>query len=274
MDISIIIVEYMDYEIVRKAIQSIYDNVSDARFQIIVISNSLYPPEKQIEIRSISSNVQFIFNAENVGFSKAVNQGIRESSGEFVILMNPDTELIDNGLSGAVSFMRNNTKIACLGPMIIDCEGKIQDSCREFMTIGRLLKRTIVRLFGLASGGVLEDKDYSLPQNVDWLSGAYILARKAAIDDAGLMDERYFMYVEDMDWCRNFKMHGWGIYYWPEWKVVHDAGRGSSGGFQLMNRLLWIHISSLLKYYVKWSFSKDANVDIAGEEEIDNKVVS
>jgi GT2 family glycosyltransferase len=124
------------------------------------------------------------------------------------------------------------------------------------MGFNDLLKRIVLRIVKPRSENILEKKDYSKTHYVGWVSGACMLVRKAAIDDVGLMDERYFMYAEDMDWCRNFQNYNWRVCYLPDWKVEHNAGRGSSSRFGLSNKLMWIHISSLCKYYAKWSVSK------------------
>ena len=102
--------------------------------------------------------------------------------------------------------------------------------------------------------GVLEQRDYTRAEKVNWVSGACMLVRKSAIDKVGMMDERYFMYVEDMDWCRLFNRRGFEVWYQPIWSVEHNAGRGSTAKFNVGNKLMWIHASSLIKYFLKWSY--------------------
>lgn len=251
MDISVIIVEYKDIDIVQRAVKSVFKYAQDVEYEIIVISNSSYIEKDQAEAQQAWLGCRIVFQ-DNVGFSKAVNKGIDMSAGDFVMLLNPDTEFIDNSLAAAVEFMENQPDVAIIGPKILDNKTQVQDSCREFMTISILWKRMFARITKRASGAILEKRDYSIADQVDWVSGACMLVRKKAIDEAGKMDDRYFMYVEDMDWCRNFNRYEWQVWFFPDWCIEHNAGRGSTGGFNLFNRLMWIHVMSLIKYKVKW----------------------
>ena len=252
MHISIIIVEYMDIGMLEKAINSVSRHSLGSGTEIIVVSNSSYSKDKQAEIRMMFHGTQFIFNQSNLGFATAVNQGIAISSGKYIMLLNPDAKVLDNSLSRVIEFMEANPRIGILGPQVFDGTGEIQDACRDFMTIGKLLLRTFRRLIKLNNGGIVEIKDYSKSQPVDWVSGACMLVRRKSIDIVGLMDERYFMYMEDMDWCRRFWQHGWEVWYQPEWKVEHNAERASTTGFSLKNKLMWIHLISFCKYCFRW----------------------
>jgi hypothetical protein len=252
MDISIIIVEYKNLKILQEAISSVQKSLSDVDFEIVVVSNTGYSARRQKRICVDYPTVKFIFNQSNMGFSKGVNRGIVSSHSRFVLLLNPDAKILNNGVSRAIECMEANPQIAILGPQIIDRTGEIQDSARDFMTPRKLLLRTFRRLTRLSGGGIIENKDHSRLQPVDWISGACMLVRQKAIRNVGLMDERYFMYVEDMDWCRRFWKHGWEVWYQPNWKVEHNAERGSTKCFTLGNRLARIHLISLCKYYFKW----------------------
>ena len=252
MDISFIIVEYMDTMTLEKAVFSIIDHVSDVTKEIIVISNSSYSSSEQSDIQSKFSNTRFIFNQYNLGFAKAVNQGIKISTGKFILLLNPDAKILNKGFATVIGFMEQNPHIGILGPKIIDKDGEIQDSYRYFMTIRNLLWRNFRRLVKISSGGILEHKNYSDLQPIDWVSGACMLVRRKAIESVGLMDERYFMYIEDMDWCRRFWKTGWEVWYQPDWKIEHDSGRASTKSFNIGNKLMWIHLISFCKYYLKW----------------------
>jgi N-acetylglucosaminyl-diphospho-decaprenol L-rhamnosyltransferase len=255
MDVSVIIVEYFCLDKMSDAVKSISAYASAVSSEVIVISNSVYSSGKQKEIRTTFPQLEFIFNENNVGFGKAVNQGIEKAAGDFIMLLNPDGTFIDNSLKRAIEFMFANSQTAVIGPKIVEHSGELQDSCREFMTLGILFKRMMKRFFTKNSGGVLENKDYSLTQPVDWVSGACMLVRKEAINKSGMLDERYFMYAEDMDWCRNFKNKGWQVWYLPSWIVEHNAGRGSTSHFRITNKLMWVHMSSLFKYWIKWKMA-------------------
>jgi len=252
MDLSIIIVEYRNTALLKEAIASVQNNFTDLRSEIFVISNSGYSGEKQKQLCSKFSKVKFIFNHDNVGFSKGVNQGIFHSSGEFLLLLNPDAKILDESIIDAVDFMKRNPQIGVVGPKILDRIGQVQDSCRNFMTLRRLIVRNLRRLFKLNSGGILEIKNYSQCQPVDWISGACMLVKRRAINKVGPMDERFFMYIEDMDWCRRFWQRGWEVWYLPDWQVEHNSERSSSADLIIKSKLPWIHLISFWKYYFKW----------------------
>lgn len=255
MDLSVIVVEYKDTEIIKPAIDSVLTWCGDLTAEVIVISNSLYNKDEQNHISSKFSGINLIFNDQNVGFGKACNQGIHNSTGKYVLLLNPDCRLLNLSIRSAVSFMEDNPRVGVVGPLIIDEAGEIQDSCRHFMTPVKLLNRFVKRFFKINSGAVREIIDPSKAQAVDWVSGACMFVRRSAIDSAGMFDKRYFMYVEDMDWCRTFWKHNWEVWYQPSWKVEHNAGRESTERFSITNRLMWIHVTSLIKYYKKWLFN-------------------
>jgi N-acetylglucosaminyl-diphospho-decaprenol L-rhamnosyltransferase len=252
MDINVIIIEYKDTEIVHNAVKSIAANLSDLEYDIFVVSNSAYALDMQNYLKVELPGVNLIFNRKNIGFAKACNQGIKESKGEYVLLVNPDTVFLDKSIERALDLMNKNNRIAIIGPTIINRNGTIQDSCRSFMTFGKLLKRTFKRLSTSRSNGISETENMHDARPVDWVSGACMLIRREAINKEGLLDERYFMYVEDMDWCRTFWTGGWEVWCQPGWRIEHNAGRGSTSRIDLVNKLMWIHILSYCKYCLKW----------------------
>jgi len=148
-----------------------------------------------------------------------------------------------------------------LGPQLLNFNGTIQESCFRFhkpLTI--VCRRT---LLGRTSWGkkelarfAMEDFDRQSDKEVDWLLGAALMLRRQALNDVGPMDERFFLYFEDTDWCRRFWDKGWGVVYWPSAKMHHYHGRSSkrtSGVADLFfNKYTWIHISSAIKYFWKW----------------------
>jgi len=250
-DLTVIIVEYKNTRVTREAVRSVRDCVTILDHEIIVISNSSYNAQEKNEFLRDFADVIVIFNAENAGFAKAVNQGIKVSKSKFILLLNPDAKLLDESISLAINFMDNHENVGIAGPKTVDWSGCIQDSCRSFLTLKGLFERTWKRI-SKQTASILDNMDYERPQSVDWVSGGCMLVRRHAIEEVGLLDERYFMYLEDMDWCRRFWLGGWKVWYLPEWTVEHTGERGSTNHFNIMNRLMWIHISSFCKYLLKW----------------------
>ncbi len=258
MKISIISVEYNDLNSLFNLINSIKKNILNIEYEIIIISNSYYNKEKQENIKKYFKKIKFKFNNKNLGYAKAVNQGLRLATGEYILVINPDVVILDNNLLLALSFLENNNKICMVGPRIIDDSSEIQDSYRVFVTpktlFLRSIKREINKILYKKKYSLLEYNQYFSPHPVDWISGACMLIKKAAIEKVGPMDERFFMYCEDMDWCRRFWQHHYEVWSFPHWTVQHNATRASTSRVFALNKLKIIHIISMLKYFWKWKF--------------------
>lgn len=251
-NISVIIVEYKNASLVRSALDSLCLLKAKFGLESIVVSNSMYPPGERQKIAAALQDAVLIFNGENVGFARANNQAMRRATGKYLLLINPDAKLSGTGILNTILFMEDNHQAGMTGPIIRDGEGAVQDSCRRFMTLRRVFERNVERLLGRSSGGSSEYSNCSGRRTVDWISGACMLVRRRAMEQVGMMDERYFMYIEDMDWCRRFWEAGWQVWYDPLWQVEHNASRTSTSAYSLTNRLMWIHLQSYVKYFLKW----------------------
>ena len=173
-------------------------------------------------------------NSYNMGFSKAANNALKESTAPYIVLLNPDTYVTHGFFERVLRYMEENPDVGIIGPKILNRDGSVQGSARSFPTpltafFGRnsLLTRwfpnnRITRQNMLTTGS-----DGVSPMGVDWVSGACMVVRKNAIEDVGLMDERFFMYWEDVDWCKRMRRSRWKVVYLPQATIVHYVG-GSS----------------------------------------------
>ncbi len=271
--VSVIIVEYQSLGELKKCLCSLRGALQDLTSEILVVSNSRYTGPETRRLEEVVDGNRLIRSDSNVGFAKAVNAGLREAQGEYIFLLNPDCVLPNTHLVAAIGFLSQNPQIAVLGPRIVDEQGCIQESVRSFITPLDFGRRIVVRFLGVHSdrGRTLKGGDHARP--VDWVSGASMLIRRSAIDCAGMMDERYFMYVEDMDWCRSFRSRGYEVVYWPHLTVIHSAARASSAALSAWwpSRLMWVHFSSYVKYLLKAAFgawnhnSEKSNSSFSGE---------
>jgi len=262
MDVSIIIVDYNSLKDLKSCLQSIIAHTK-RKFELFVISNSNYNEKLIKNLELEFPNVDFFFNKKNLGYAKAVNQGLRRGKGEYILILNPDTLLKSDVIAKMLNYMKENTKIGILGPKQIDMHGRVHTSCRTFITLSiMLLYRTPLNLFHFARKIIdrhfLKDFDFNKNREVDWICGAAMFARREALEDVGLMDERYFLYVEDMDWCRRFWQKGWKVVYFSEASIIHKAEYESTkNGFKgVFKKNTWYHLSSLMKYWLKY-FAKD-----------------
>jgi N-acetylglucosaminyl-diphospho-decaprenol L-rhamnosyltransferase len=177
-------------------------------------------------------NVHLIANEKNVGFTRANNQGLAHSDSRYVLLLNPDTEVIGDAMGEMVAYMDEHTEIGALGPQLVEPDGKVQSSRRRFPTVrtafveSTFLQRWFADSHTIRNYYVLDQPD-DATQAVDWLVGACLLLRRRAFHEVGALDERFFMYSEELDWCYRARELGWKVVYFPAARVIHHAGKSS-----------------------------------------------
>lgn len=258
-DLSFIIVEYHAVADVRKFVDSLQETVSDLTYEVIVSSNSTYPAEKQGPVVAAFPGVKWLFNKGNIGFAGAVNAGISNASGSCMVITNADVLFRNGGLSSAYQYLKRHPDVGILGPKIVDAEGNVQDCCRRFMTPKRFAARFLKRVL-FQQGVVLRTGfDYEKIQPVDWVVGGFMMVKNEAIQRVGLMDEKYFLYVEDMDWCKRFWNHGYKVVYFPELLVEYKISKKSTSPLVLkgfLSKYSMYHIKSYLRFLRKHGVAK------------------
>jgi hypothetical protein len=229
IDLSIIIVNYNAKELLRRCLQSIFRFQRDLEFEVMVIDNHSEDGSIQMLKREYPQ-VKLLRNQRNLGFAAACNQGIRISRGRYILLLNPDTEFTSGGITRMVEFLNAHEKVGICGPQMIDPQGEVLFSCRSFPSFLTAISSSqsfLNRFFPknpLSKKYLLKDMDRSQEREVDWVSGSSLLARRAVFEKIGLLDEIFFMYVEDVDFCYRAKKSGFLVYYFPQVTVVHQVG--------------------------------------------------
>jgi GT2 family glycosyltransferase len=195
-----------------------------------------------------------IANSINRGFTGGNNQGIRATHGRYVLVLNPDTEIVDDALDRLAAYLDDHTDVGALGPMLLNPDRSVQSSRRRFPTMATgffestwlqgVAPRNLLRRF------YMDDLSPEFVQEVDWLTGACTMFRRSVLDRVGLYDEEnFFMYSEELDLCRRIRQAGWKIIYLPEAKVIHYVGRSSDQVVAARH----IHFqTSKVRYYNKW----------------------
>ena len=243
MKFSVVMVNYDSWSYSLRCIDSLYGTGYED-FEVVVVDNGQEeaPPE-------MAHRVHLIHNSENVGFAKACNQGISDSSGEYVVLINPDTVVEEDFFESLERIFGENSRAGVVGPKIVDGEGNLQLSARKELSFASgLLGRTslltrffpknplVRRLFPAAA-------ELTGPTVVDWVSGACMVIRRQTLYEIGSMDERFFMYFEDADLCRRARESGWLVYYLPQIEVLHHTGAST----RARTRAIWnLHKSAFL----------------------------
>ncbi|MDZ7377651.1 MAG: glycosyltransferase family 2 protein [candidate division KSB1 bacterium] len=232
IDLSIIIVNWNTKEHLARCLDSIFQNWPSHQTEIIVVDNGSTDGSADM-VKNNYPEVKLIANYQNLGFARANNIGINHSSGRFLCLLNSDTQVLDECFDRMINYMEIHPEIGILGPKILNPDLNVQRSCMAFPTLWNSLCRALAldsfvprsKLFG---GYLMTYFAHDSIRSVDIINGCCWLVRKEALDTVGLLDEQFFMYGEDMDWCRRFHQAGWQVVFYPEAQVVHYGGASSA----------------------------------------------
>jgi GT2 family glycosyltransferase len=235
MELSIIIVNYNVKHFLEQCLHSVQKASKNIQTEIFVVDNNSVDGSAQL-IREKFPHIHFIENKENVGFSKANNQAIRESSGKYILLLNPDTVVEEDTFLKVLAFMDTHRDAGGLGVKMIDGKGTfLPESKRGLPTpwvafykifgLAKLFPKS--KIFGKYHLSYLSENEIHL---VDVLSGAFMLMRKSVLDKIGLLDETFFMYGEDIDLSYRIQLGGFKNYYFPETTIIHYKGESTKKG--------------------------------------------
>lgn len=222
---SLCIVTYNSSSYIIKCLDSIIKTPESYK-EIIIIDNSTKNSSSKL-IKKYSPRNKIIINKENIGFSKACNQAAKIAKGEYLLFLNPDTEIINrNFFERILAFYKKNKHVGAVGVKTLNFDQSLQPSFGSFPSLSRVILDR-VKFFNKNFGILIRDeKLYNKVQKVDWVSGACLLVSKKAFQQAGGFDEKIFMYGEDFDLCYKLKKMGYDNYYYPGLKIFHkDSGK-------------------------------------------------
>lgn len=230
-DLSIIIVNWNGQEITRQCLKSIYERTKNINFEVIVVDNASADSSCQM-IRDEYPQVNLICNTENRGFAAANNQGINASKGDFILLLNNDTIILENAVEKTLQIAKLNPQAATISCKVLNPDYTLQSSCFMFPSLLNLSLAAMHldsffpkhKFFGRER---YAGTDWNEITEVDVIAGCFMLVRKDAVKDIGMLDERFFMYAEETDWCLRFKKAGWKILYAPVGQIIHLGGATS-----------------------------------------------
>jgi GT2 family glycosyltransferase len=231
--VSAILVNYNAGGELALALQSIADDLAGRSWEAVVVDNASADGSVDA-VAAFAPHARVIRNRENVGFARGVNQGLAATSGPALLIINPDCRLSPGAFGALSRELDTSDRVALVGPRILNPDGSVQGSARgdpDMLTglFGRttLLRRALPRLAvsrrNVVTDGVVDDASIE----VDWVSGACMLARRSALLQVGGFDERYFLYWEDADLCRRLRGQGYRIRYVPGATAVHRVGHSS-----------------------------------------------
>jgi GT2 family glycosyltransferase len=228
VDLSIIIVSYNTRDLLAQCMDSIETTVQRVDYEVLVVDNGSVDGSPEM-VESRYPTARLIRNRDNRGFAAANNQAIHISNGRFVLLLNSDAVLLPGAVESMLRFMEHEPRAGIAGGQLLNPDGSFQSSFMDFPSLlGEVLLLTKLSRLVYPSTFPSYPPEFSQERRaVDWVSGAFLMARREAIDSVGPLDEEYFMYTEETDWC--FRMHkaGWLVFYLPEARACHWIGQSS-----------------------------------------------
>jgi GT2 family glycosyltransferase len=232
MTISVIIISWNARDYLMQCLSSLTSEVCRYPMEIIVVDNASSDGSPD-SVESKYPNVRLIRNTENLGFAKANNIGVSASTGKYLCLVNSDVEVLPDCITRLVEYCEEHLETGMVGPRIIGGDGNLQRSCRGFPSVWNMFCRalaldSIFKNFKVFTGYALHHWSQENLSEVDILSGCFWLIRKRALEEVGLLDEAFFIYGEDMDWCRRFWSKGWRVVFVPSAEAIHYGGGSSS----------------------------------------------
>ena len=250
MDLSVVIVNYQTFELTKNTVNSILDYDYPFSVEIFVVDNASSDDSLARLKDYFKDRVKFIASKENNGFAAGNNQALRLASGRYQLLLNSDTVVWENTLEDIYNYMEANPDVGACGCRVLLEDGELDNACkRSFPNV----KNSFFRLFHVPTKS--KDDNYNLTDlpddevyEIDCLTGAFMFMRKEALDEAGLLDETFFMYGEDIDLCYRIKKSGWKIVYYGKSKITHLKGASSK---KQKSKLIYEFYRAMYIYYNK-----------------------
>jgi GT2 family glycosyltransferase len=252
MDLSVVIVSWNVKKLLKENLKAIYENTQNIDFEVFVVDNN--SKDETVEmVKEKFPKVKLIENNKNLGFAKGNNQAIKKSSGRYVLLLNPDMQVLSKTFEEMVKWMDNNKKAGVAGCHLIKDNYETVPHVRRFPKLfdQLMIILKVPHVFPqILNKYLIKDFDYSKEVIVDSVRGAFFMIRREVIESVGLLDERYFVWFEEVDYCRKVQNSHWDVVYTPEVKCIDHVGQSFSqvktGKVQKYFR------NSMLEYFKKW----------------------
>lgn len=264
MKLSIIIVSFNTASLLEKCIKSIYQYPPQVKFEIIVVDNNSQDDSlKKLEsLKKKHSNLHLIQNKDNVGFAKANNQGIEKAKGEYILLLNSDTQVKKNSIQTLYDFAEKTSDTGAVASQLLNPDGSIQESVFLFPTLLRYIRHYWLGEKNLLNKYAPKVKN---PVQVEVAVAASMLLTPVALKKVGKLNDKYFMYFEDFDYCKRIWQEGLVVYYHPQSQVVHEHGASGKNDADSANQWKRMIPSAkiyygLVGYYLRWFISRSSQI--------------
>lgn len=234
MDVSIIVVAWNVRELLGNCLRSVYDQTKGIDYEVIYVDNGSADGSVEM-VRKDFPQTRIIENQDNRGFIKANNQGIAIAKGRYVLLLNSDTVVLDNAIAKTLRFADSHPKAAVVGCRVLNADLTLQDNCYRFYSTLNMLFDVFWLSRAFPRSGLFARKYYGgwnfdTEREVDVVVGCFSLVRMEAIRQVGVMDETFFVYGDDIDWCYRFVKAGWRVHFTPAGQIIHYRGQTTKKG--------------------------------------------
>ncbi len=245
--ITVIIVTFNSEATINRCIKSFIEKAKN--IEVIVVDNGSADNTSKI-IRQKFPHIELIQNDENLGFAKANNQAIRQMRGEFILLLNPDTEVVGDAFNKMVFYMERHTDVGILGPKLLNADVSLQKELSPFPNLLNMIL-ILLKLHRTTpfKSLVYPNYDYNEIQEVNHLMGSALLIRKEVFDRAGLFDDKFFLWFEETDLEKRAKEAGFKVIYYPKAEVLHSVGHSTKQINPIKRQSIWN--KSLVYYFSK-----------------------
>jgi len=249
-DLSVVVVNHNAGGYLSRCLATVLANTGDAEVEVVVVDNAS-TDGSTAAAREVFPQVHVIETGTNRGYAAGANVGIAETTAPFVLVLNPDTEIWEGTLERLVKLARERPRAAAIGPMIRNTDGSVYPSGRRVPSVGVAVGHALLGPFWrenpFSRRYRLAEWDRSTEREVDWISGSAFLVRREALEQIGPLDERFFLYAEEVDLFKRLRGAGWQILFTPELEVVHEGGVSTGRS----RRMHLIHSRSVYRYFEK-----------------------
>ncbi len=229
IDVSVVIVNWNTRDLLLQTLETLYKETKTVSFETIVVDNGSTDGSAEM-VRQEWSHVTLIASPENLGFAGGNNLGFEVSKGRYILLLNSDTIVLPTTLSGMVSLLDAHPEAGCVGCRHLNEDLSLQRSMDTFPSLSNdFLSYTELHRLEFFKPFLLRNfawwSDHDKVRQIDWVNGACMMVRREVLEQVGGLDEGYFIYAEEIDWCYRIKQAGWDIYFTPKAEIIHLGGK-------------------------------------------------
>jgi GT2 family glycosyltransferase len=220
VDVSVVIVSWNTRDLLRQCLRSVFEYLPPVRYEVFVVDNASTDGSGEM-VQAEFPAVTLIQNNSNAGFARANNQALRRTCGRYMVLLNPDAQVLPGTVSSCLKFMDSARDVAVVGGELHNPDGSLQVGYFELPVASSQVLESIVHPAAYYAWWKESYQRYPPARDADWVSGSFMVVRREAAEEVGLLDERFFIFGEETEWCTRLRKAGWRVVYLSDAKVIH-----------------------------------------------------